>query len=213
MTTDAAHAEISSPQPARALSLRMSARDLINVGIFAALYSVTVLMFSMVGVISPVVMLFALALGVIAAGVPFVLFLTRVRHGGMVLLFCVIFGGVYQLMGQPTVSFFVTLFAGSLVEIVLYAGRYASKRSLVLANAAMSLWFIGPWLPLFYAREDFFAEANVEAMGEDYIAAMDDLLSTELMLGYAACAVLLGLIGGAVGVRMLRRHFERAGLA
>ncbi|MGP4101707.1 MptD family putative ECF transporter S component [Nonomuraea sp. KM90] len=62
----------------RRLDLRMSPKDLVNIGVFGALYLVIVYALSMLGFINPPVMLVALAASIVAGGIPFTLFLTRV---------------------------------------------------------------------------------------------------------------------------------------
>lgn len=74
------------PSAGKPSAIRFSARDLLNV----AIYFVIVFAIAMLGIISPLVMLFTLPLSAIAAGIPYMLFLTRVRHAGMVALFGIV---------------------------------------------------------------------------------------------------------------------------
>jgi energy-coupling factor transport system substrate-specific component len=55
--------------PARpAFSVRMSARDLLNVAIFAVIYFVVVYAIALLGIINPLVMMLTLPLSIIVAG-------------------------------------------------------------------------------------------------------------------------------------------------
>lgn len=91
----------STTQSSRRIDVRMSARDLINIGVFGALYIATVFAINVFAFINPLVMLVALAVSMIAGGVPFMLFLTRVRHAGMVTVFAIITAGLLALTGHP----------------------------------------------------------------------------------------------------------------
>ena len=73
-------------------SLTFKARDFLTVAIFAVIYIVVIFAVAMLGIISPVVMVITLPLAPLVAGIPYMLFLSRVRHGGMVTLFGIVFG-------------------------------------------------------------------------------------------------------------------------
>lgn len=83
----------------------------------------------------------------------------------------------------------------------------------VLAYTVYSLWYCTPLLPIFYARDEYFADPAMQQMGQDYIEQMKDLLSPTVLAVFSASTVLFGLLGGLLGLRMLRKHFEKAGLA
>lgn len=197
----------------RGVDLHMSPKDLINIGVFGAIYIVIVFAVNMLGFINPTVMIVALIASIVAGGIPFMLFLTRVRHAGMVTIFAVITGGLFFLTGHPPISFAVTVVCALIAEAVLLAGRYNARRVGAWAYAVYSAWYAGPLLPLFYAREEYFAGAGMQQMGTEYIGAMDALLSPGVLIAFDVSAVVAGLLGGLLGLRLLRKHFERAGLA
>lgn len=194
-------------------SWKMSPRDLINVGLFAAFYIVVTQVVGALGFINPVMYLVAVALSIVAGGVPFVLFLTRVSHPGLILLFALIVSVLFVLMGHPPVTLAVTVVAAGLAELVVHRGGYRSPRSFVLAHTVYAVWFVGPWLPLFYDRDTFLASVGIDQMGAEYAAGARALFTPGLMAGFLVCTVVFGFLGGLLGVRLLRKHFRRAGLA
>ncbi|MEV4126909.1 MptD family putative ECF transporter S component [Nocardia sp. NPDC049707] len=197
----------------RRIDIRMSPRDLINIGLFGALYIVTVGIFNLLEFINPVVTLLSVAASIVAGGVPFMLFLTRVRHAGMITVFAVIVTGFMILIGSPPIGFAVGVAAALVAEGLLWLGRYRSPRASVLAYAAFSAWFIGLFLPLFYARDEFLSSSYMREMGASYIKQFDTLLSPAVLLGFDLATPVFGLIGGALGVQLLDKHFRKAGLA
>ncbi|WP_375002935.1 MptD family putative ECF transporter S component [Aeromicrobium sp. CTD01-1L150] len=194
-------------------SWAMSPRDLINIGIFAALYIVVTFAINMLGFINPAIMLVSMCAAIVAGGVPFVLFLTRVTHAGMILVFALMVSGLLVLTGHPPVSLAVTLVVAGVAELIVHRGGYRSPRSYVLAHAAYAVWYIGPWLPLFYDRDNHLESIGMDQMGASYSAKAESLLSVELMAGFGASTIVFGLLGGLLGVRLLHKHFRRAGLA
>ncbi|MGK8523825.1 MptD family putative ECF transporter S component [Nocardia asteroides] len=197
----------------RLIDFRMSPRDLIDIGVFGALYIVTVGVFSLLEYLNPVATLISIAAGIVGAGVPFMLFLTRVRHAGMVTVFAVIVSGFMLLIGGPPVGFVVGVVAALFAEVLLWVGRYRSRRAGVLAYAVFSTYSTGFFLPLFYAREEFLSSPSMRDKGADYIEQLDALLSPAVLLAFTVSTLVFGLIGGALGLRLLDKHFRRAGLA
>lgn len=201
------------PAPAGRGAAVFSARDLMNVAIFAVIYFVLVFAIAMLGVISPLVSLLVLPLAAVAAGVPFMLFLTRVRHGGMVTLFGTVVALVYLLMGHPWQSTVVTIVCAALADLVLRAGAYRSAWAAIWSYTVFSAWFIGPWIPLFLDRDAYLHSPAMEAMGEEYVEAFDATVTVPAVLGLAAASVVCGFLGALLGSVLLRKHFRKAGLA
>ena len=194
-------------------SVRFTARDLLSVAIFAVLYFVIVFAIAMLGIISPLVMLLTLPLAAIAAGIPYLLFLTRVRHAGMVTLFGLVVALLYLVMGQPWQSTLTTIALSALAELILATGRYRSKWAAIWTYTLFSAWFVGPWIPLFLDRDAYLHSPGMAAMGEDYVAAFDQIVSMPAVLAMSAATVVCGLLGALLGTALLRKHFVRAGLA
>ncbi|HMR49141.1 MAG TPA: MptD family putative ECF transporter S component [Arachnia sp.] len=195
------------------LSLRFSARDLLNVAIFAVIYFVVVFAIAMLGIIGPLVMVVTLPLAAIAAGVPYMLFLTRVRHAGMVTLFGGVLAVLYLMTGQPWQSTLFTIALAVLADLVLWTGRYRSTWAAIWTYTVFSAWFFGPWIPFFLDPVAYFTSHGMADMGEEYVAAMVEVLSPAVVLAMSAAAVVCGFLGALLGTALLRKHFRRAGLA
>jgi len=195
------------------LSFRFSARDLLNVAIFAVIYFVVVFVIAMLGIISPLVMLLTLPLSAVAAGIPYMLFLTRVRHAGMVTLFGLVLGLLYLMIGHPWISTLVTIGVSVVAELILWAGRYRSKWAAIWAYTVFSAWFVGPWIPLFANREEYLRSRGMTAMGEEYVEAFNQTVTVPAVLGMVGFTLVCGFLGALLGTALLRKHFRKAGLA
>lgn len=195
------------------LSIVFGARDLLNVAIFAVIYFVIVFTVAMLGIVSPLVMLLTLPLSAIAAGIPYMLFLTRVRHAGMVTLFGVVVALLYLMMGQPWQSTVVTIVLSALAELVLWAGRYRSKWAAIWTYVVFSAWFVGPWIPFFLDPVAYMQNAGSQAMGEAYMRDFAEVVTVPAVTVMVAATLVCGLLGGLLGTALLRKHFQKAGLA
>lgn len=211
-TTAPPHAA-ATPVTRTPFSLTFTARDFLNVAVFAVIYIVVVFAVAMLGIISPLVMVITLPLVPLIAGIPYMLFLSRVRHGGMITLFGVVFGLTSMGWGHPWQGTLVIVGVSLLGEIVMYAGRYRSKWAAIWTYTIFSAWMIGPWIPMFLDRGAYIAEQGTATMGSDYAAQMDAILSAPVILSVWAAGIVFGFFGGLLGAAVLRKHFIKAGLA
>lgn len=194
-------------------SFAFSARDLMNTAIFAVLFIVIGYAIGMLGVISPVVWLVVVPLTALVNGITFMLFVTRVKHAGMVTLFILIVALFYQVGGNNPISTLCVIALGVIADLILSIGRYRSKRFAIAAYTVIGLAYVTPFIPLFMNRAAYFDTASWEAMGEEYRVASEQLLSP-LVIGIFGLAVAIAsLLGALLGSAMLRKHFIKAGLA
>lgn len=194
-------------------SLAMSGRDLMTIGIFLAIYIVLYFAITMFGFLNPVMMLVTLGLSIVVGAIPFMLFLARVKHAGMVALFAIVLGVLLLVIGFPPLSIGVLVALAVVVELVLAVTGYRSRWAGVLSYTIFSVWNTAPLLPLFYDRQGYFSSPSMSRMGPEYTARLDAFLSTGVLIGFDIAAVVLGLIGGVIALRLLRKSFARAGLA
>ena len=194
-------------------SLAMSGRDLMTIGIFLAIYIVLYFAITMFGFLNPVMMLVTLGLSIVVGAIPFMLFLARVKHAGMVALFTIVLGILLLVIGFPPLSIGILVALAVVVEFVLAATGYRSRWAGVLSYTIFSVWNTAPLLPLFYDRQGYFSSPSMSRMGPEYTARLDAFLSPGVLIGFDIAAVLLGLIGGVIALRLLRKNFARAGLA
>ena len=194
-------------------SLAMSGRDLMTIGIFLAIYIVLYFAITMFGFLNPVMMLVTLGLSIVVGAIPFMLFLTRVKHAGMVALFAIVLGVLLLVIGFPPLSIGVLVSLAVVVELVLAVTGYRSRWAGVLSYTIFSVWNTAPLLPLFYDRQGYFSSPSMSRMGPEYTARLDAFLSTGVLIGFDIAAVVLGFIGGVIALRLLRKNFARAGLA
>ena len=194
-------------------SLAMSGRDLMTIGIFLAIYIVLYFAITMFGFLNPVMMLVTLGLSIVVGAIPFMLFLARVKHAGMVALFTIVLGILLLVIGFPPLSIGILVALAVVVELVLAATGYRSRWAGVLSYTIFSVWNTAPLLPLFYDRQGYFSSPSMSRMGPEHTARLDAFLSTGVLIGFDIAAVVLGLIGGVIALRLLRKSFARAGLA
>lgn len=106
---------------------KLKGKDLINIGIYSAIYAVLICVIAMLGYI-PVFMPLLAVIGPIIGGIPFMLFLTKVKKFGMIWFMGAIMGLVMLLTGMGWYSLAVNVVTGLIAELIYKSGNYKSLK-------------------------------------------------------------------------------------
>ncbi|MBQ9155894.1 MAG: MptD family putative ECF transporter S component [Eubacterium sp.] len=189
--------------------IKLKGRDLINVGIYSAIYFVILMAVAMLGMI-PIFLPLLSVMVPILGGIPFMLFLTKVKKPGMIFIMAMIMGIMMLLTGMGPWPLLTCAIAGILAELVVKSGQYKSAGKAVLTYGVFSMWIWGNYLPLFTDYEGYFAQR--ESYGQAYIDAVQKLMPLWMAPVLLIACLVCGLIGGLLGRALLKKHFEKAGI-
>lgn len=188
---------------------KLNGHDLMNIGIFGAIYFVILFVVAMLGIIPIFLPLLSVFVPIIG-GIPFMLFLTKVKKSGMIFIMAIIMGLLMLLTGMGIWPLITSAIAGLLAEFVFKSGNYASAKKAVLAYGFFSLWIYGNYLTLFTDRAEYFAQRA--SLGQAYADAISQLMPNWMAFVLLVACFICGILGGLLGQKMLKKHFERAGL-
>lgn len=189
---------------------KLKGRDLVNVGIYSAMYFVILFAIAMLGMI-PIFLPLLSALVPLIGGIPFMLFLTKVRKPGMIFIMAMVMGILMLLTGMGPWPLLTCAIAGVLAEICYRGGAYKSSRRAVLSYGLFSMWIWGNYLPLFTDYEGYFAQRA--SYGQAYIDAVQQLMPLWMAPTLLVVCLVCGILGGLIGRALLKKHFEKAGIA
>lgn len=189
----------------------LNVKNLINVGLFTAIYFVLFFVTGMVGYI-PVMMVFLPLLCPLITGIPFMLFLTKVKAFGMVSIMGILLGLLMFVMGHPWPTLVLGVLCGLLGDLVLKWGGYKGWKTSIIGYVIFSEWIIGAMIPLFFMRDSYFAQIR-EGYGNTYADTLLKL-TPDWIFGVMIVLVIIGaVIGAYLGRAVLKKHFKRAGIA
>lgn len=189
---------------------KLNAKDLINIGIFTAIYFVLFFATGMTGYI-PVMLIFLPLLCPFITGIPFMLFLTKVKTFGMVTIMGTILGLLMFVSGHPWPILVLGAICGFLGDLILKSGGYKGWKTSVIGYVVFSEWIIGAMIPLFFMRDIYFAEMR-SGYGDTYTDTVIALTPT-WVFGVMILMIVVGAIAGAyLGRSVLKKHFKRAGI-
>lgn len=191
----------------------LKGRDLITVGIFTALYFAVTMIPMLLSGLHPLLWVLFPGLAAILAGIPFMLLCARVQKPFAVL----IMGALMALLfatGGP-IPLIVALFVGSatIAEIIRRATGYNSLWGNGAAFAFFSLgWLCSP-LPMWLFHDSFMQRISQMGMPADYVAACESVASPLFLVVCVGFTVIGAFLGVLIARALLKRHFEKAGLA
>ena len=191
------------------MKTRLKAKDLIYAGAFAALYLVLmVVLVTMTGIIPITFILRPLIVGTVCATV-YMLYVSKVRKFGAILILGVLFGLV--TMAHTVFSLVSAIIFGIIAELICKSGNYESKQKMKISYWVFNLNMVGPYLILLYAKPQYLVMVEAAA-GSEYARAMDALTPTWIIFVLAGLAIIGGMIGTAISDKLMKKHFEKAGL-
>ncbi|NLJ38162.1 MAG: MptD family putative ECF transporter S component [Candidatus Atribacteria bacterium] len=190
---------------------KLNTQDLITTEIFTAIYIVIFFICGMLGYI-PILLVFLPLICPIVTGIPFMLFLTKVKKFGMVTIMGLIIGLVMFLTGHTWMPVATGLIFGLLADLVFKAGKYQSSKNSILGYGVFSMFIIGAMMPMWVMRDSYF-EYMSSSMGTEYVATVMSLTPEWMFFVLMIVAFIAGIIGALLGKSVLKKHFKRAGIA
>ena len=185
---------------------KLTIKDLVSIGVFAVIYFMFAV--GMMGVV-PILYLVYPAVYALIGGPIVMLFMTKVNKPFGLLIFGMITPCIMFLFGHTFVVPLFSLFFCLLAESIRRMGNYQSGSATMLSYAVFSLW---PCNSLLQMLKERYMEMVIKEMGENYGNAVEKLLSVQNMAIVYVCTFLFGLLGALFGRKLLKKHFEKAGI-
>lgn len=190
---------------------KLQAKDLINTGLFTVLYFVLGCCIAIPIGFIPVFLPVLGSLWALITGIPFMLFLTRVKKFGMVTIMGILSG---LLMGFTGMGFWgVPLGAifGVLGDLILKSGGYKSMKKSIWGYAVFSLWMIGTYIPMYFMADQAYADFK-GSFGADYADKVMAMMPMWSLVAVIAGIFVFALGGAFLGKALLKKHFVKAGI-
>ncbi len=191
---------------------KLQAKDLINLGLFTVIYFVLGCCVAIPIGFIPIFLPVLGALWVIITGIPFMLFLTRVKKFGMVTLMAILSGALMGLTGMGYWGVPVGVVSGLAADLIMKSGNYKSMKKGILGYAVFSLWMVGTYIPMYFMVEESRA-SFAASFGDEYADRVMSVMPTWSIVLVIASIFFCAVLGGLLGKALLKKHFVKAGIA
>ena len=189
---------------------RLEVRDLVTIGVFGVIYFVCMFAVGMMGVVPILYLLYPMVFGVV--GGPIVLlFMAKVQKPWALVIFGMITPIIMFLFGHTLLVPGVALVTMLVAEGMRRIGKYRSLRYNMLAYVVMATILCSSLLQMLVMKELYLQLTEAE-MGREYTEALEKLISVRNMGLVYLGAVLGGIVGAFLGRKLLKKHFEKAGI-
>lgn len=188
---------------------KLRSKDLIVAGAFAALYLAVMLAVVTAASVTPVTFLLAPFLSGIVLGTIYILYCVKIPRRGAILIL-----GVPVSLALITTTWVAPLWGMACAlaaELLASAGKYQSKKWYTASFCAFACTTAGPFWALLTSKPAIMEE-NTAYYGAQYAAVFDAITPPWITPVAIASAILGGFIGAAVGKKLLKKHFEKAGV-
>jgi len=189
---------------------KLALKDLINIGIFSVIYLVGLFVIGApLGFLVITYLAFPFTVSLIL-GIAVMFLLAKVQKPLGLFIFAAIPGCLMTLMGHTPVVAIHSLIVAALAEIVRKVLGYNTAKGSIVGYSIMSLWLCGAFWQIFLLKDQYFALTE-KMFGADYARELTNLPWWIMPILYIT-TFLGGLLGGLLGKKVLKKHFEKAGL-
>ena len=189
---------------------KLKVKDLVSIGVFGVIYFVLMFGIGMMGMIPILFLIYPTVLGIIA-GTVVMLFMSKVQKPWALFIFGMISPLVMFAAGHTYVVVVLSLIVMIIAELIRKIGNYNSFKYNMISYAIFSTWICSSMMQMLLAKEVYIEHCKM--MGDDYVVALEKLITYPHMALVALGAIVGGVIGAYIGKALLKKHFEKAGIA
>ena len=163
---------------------KLKVKDLVNIGIFSALYMVISMIVMIPVGIAPILWLLWPGIAGLFGGAFFTLLMTKVSKSGSAFILAIITGLLYFATGECTWVIIVTFaVAGLLAEIIRKVLGYKAFKGIVIAGGVTAFGFIGSPLPMWLFQDAYMKSIEEMGMGKEYVESLQSMISAGSFVG------------------------------
>ena len=188
---------------------KLKIKDLVTIGVFAVIYLVIMFSVGMIGVIPILFLVYPTILGIVS-GTVVMLFMAKVQKPWALLIFGMLTPIFMMVEGHTYILVLHAFVVILIAELIRRAGNYNSFKYNMLSFAIFNTWICGSLMQMLWAREKYIEMTMM--MGNEYVEALERLVTYPHMALVYLGAIIGGLIGANIGRILLKKHFIKAGI-
>lgn len=188
--------------------------NLISIGVYSAVYFVfvTIATFTSAIIVPAYGMILIPAFAALISSVPYYLLGLKVQKFGALTIMGFTMGVFYLVSGHFPLSF-VPAFAFSVIaDLVANSGKYKNKILFMISYVIFCFGNAGPILPLYFTKEAYISNLVNRGKDSTYIDNLFSQISMVTLFIMIASTIVLAILGSLFAQKMMKKHFEKAGV-
>ncbi|MBE5845683.1 MAG: Trep_Strep domain-containing protein [Butyrivibrio sp.] len=192
---------------------KLEAKDFITIGIFTALLFVTEMVVGMLGYLHPYVVAAYVVLLPLATSIPMMLFYTKIEKFGMLTIMAALLAIIMFVTGMGYLGAPLILIAGVVADLIAKSGDYKDFKKIAISYGIFSLWICANYFPVVVSATSYRQSLLEGGFSAEYADYLFKAINTKTIAILVIVCVISGFLGAFVGKAVVRKHFEKAGIA
>lgn len=189
---------------------KLQGKEFINIGVFTVIYFVLTSAVAMLGVIPIFIPLLCVFVPLIG-GVPMMLYFSKIKKFGMLTITGLLDGILLLLTGMGYWCILTGLVFGLFADLILKTSSYKKAIAEIIAHGVFSISVIGAFMPIILTRDSYY-QTLIAYGKQEYADALMSYMPNWILPVLLIGAFIAGILGGLIGRRIFKKHFERAGI-
>lgn len=192
---------------------KLDTRDFITIGIFAA---ISLVIFFVIGGAAGMTLIGTVAnipITVFFTSIAYMLLVSKVRKRGTFLIMGTI-SALPGLMAANVIGVIASVVGWLMAEIVVSANHYKNKKVLIFAYVlGCTLHSAGYTLPMYLSNAQYLIDRQeIFHLTDEALAVYLKMFTCPMFFIMVALTVVTSFLGAVLSTRILKKHFEKAGL-
>ncbi len=193
-------------------SSKLKAKDFITVGIFTAILIVVEFLCGMLGYIHPYIVASYVVMIPLVGAIPMMLFYTKVEKFGMITIMSVLIAIIMFVLGMGYLGAPLIVAAGVIADLIAKSGKYKSFKKTILSYGVFCLWICANYFPVIVTADSYRTDLLDGGYSAEYCDDLFRAINEKTIAVLLILCFVFGCIGAVIGKKVVKKHFEKAGI-
>lgn len=189
-------------------------KDLISIGVYTAIYFIICAISAAltVFIIPGYSYAFIPVISALLSGTIYMLMVAKVPKFGAISIMGSIMGIFFFIIGRFPGATVIAIVISILADLIAYGFKYRNKLGILFSYIIFSFSLIGPVVPMLFFPTFYMDQLTEQGRDMNYIEGVFSSVSEYTMIILTILIVVMSIVGGIFGQRMMKKHFEKAGI-
>ncbi len=190
---------------------KFTTKDLINTGVFSVLIIITYFMAGLIGHV-PFLMPFLPFMAAITGSIAYMLYTTKIKKFGMLSITMALFMLLFIASGHGGFVVPGGIISVIVAELLLKKGKYESINYARWSYVAFNFFGGFMFLPIFISRDAMTAKFLSRGKSMEYVENFYTYFPSWMLPVIILLALVGAFIGATIAIKILNKHFKKAGM-